>query len=224
MVRPKPSQIEGWSPSPGAAPTTTAASATSAREAASAAARAGRCERRAEPRRKIPDDERSGAGAEVSRRADPVDPALVVHGSRHQQVGALEDALGDSERDPIDQVALPELEGRRRRFLQAREVRQVAAEGVPALGFGLAGGGPAAPERRPRGGEDERDGVRGGAEPERDPDDVAPPRRHGAEAVNARPQQHDREHGEDGDPGTEEPSSAARKPALSLDRVTDALL
>ena len=51
----------------------------------------------------------------------------------HQQVRGLQHALGDAERDPVDEVALPELERRRRRLLQPREVGEIAAERLPAL-------------------------------------------------------------------------------------------
>ena len=41
----------------------------------------------------------------------------------HVQVRALQDAFGDSERDAVDEVALPELERGRGRVLEARESR-----------------------------------------------------------------------------------------------------
>ena len=63
----------------------------------------------------------------------------------HVEVRPLQDALGDPERDPVDEKALPERERRRRRLLQAWEVRQVAAERLPALGFLPACARPATP-------------------------------------------------------------------------------
>ena len=74
-----------------------------------------------------------GARAEVAVGADPVDRARLRELLRHVQLRALEHALGDPERDPVDEVALPELERRGRRLVEAREVGQVAAERLPAL-------------------------------------------------------------------------------------------
>ena len=45
----------------------------------------------------------------------------------------LEDPFGDPERDAIDEQPLPQRERRGRRLLEAREVLEVAAEGVPPL-------------------------------------------------------------------------------------------
>ena len=53
----------------------------------------------------------------------------------HVELRALEHALGDPERDPVDEVALPQFERRGRRLLQTREVGEVAAERLPALGL-----------------------------------------------------------------------------------------
>ena len=64
----------------------------------------------------------------------------------HRDVRRLEHALGDPEGDPVDEVALPQLERRGRRLLQAREVGQVAAERLPALGLEFAGLRAAAPQ------------------------------------------------------------------------------
>ena len=50
----------------------------------------------------------------------------------HQQLRALQHALGDPERDPVDEEALPELEGRGRRLAETREVHEVAAESAPS--------------------------------------------------------------------------------------------
>ena len=61
-----------------------------------------------------------------------------MEGLRHVQLRPLQHALGDSERDAVDEVALPERERRGRRFLQAREVGEVAPERVPALGLLLS--------------------------------------------------------------------------------------
>ena len=58
---------------------------------------------------------------------------------RHVQLRSLQHALGDSERDAVDEVALPERERRGRRFLQAREVGEVAPERLPALCLLLSG-------------------------------------------------------------------------------------
>ena len=52
---------------------------------------------------------------------------------RHVELRALQDALRDPEGDAVDEVALPELERRGRRLLQAREIGEVAAKGLPAL-------------------------------------------------------------------------------------------
>ena len=60
-----------------------------------------------------------------------------MHLLGHVELRALEDALGDPERDPVDEVPLPQLERRGRGLLQPREVREVAAERLPALGLGL---------------------------------------------------------------------------------------
>jgi hypothetical protein len=49
------------------------------------------------------------------------------------EVGALEDALGDPERDPVDEITLPQLQRGRRGFGETREVGEVAPEGLPAL-------------------------------------------------------------------------------------------
>ena len=74
---------------------------------------------------------------------------------RHVQLRALQHALGDSERDAVDEVALPERERRGRRFLQAREVGEVAPERLPALCLLLSGlrataPGAAVEDERPR--------------------------------------------------------------------------
>src|SRR6188508_2259788 len=221
MVRRESRLDEARSPLPGAASAASAAASAAAREAA---ARARGSERRAEAGRQVRDPERAGTGAQIPGRADPVDRALVVQRLGHQEMGALEHALGDPERDPVDEVALPELERRGRRLLQAGEVREVAAERLPALGLGLAGGRPAAPERRFRGREDERGRVRGRAEAQRDPDYVAPARRGRAEPVDPGRQQHDREPGEDEERDPEDGEASAREPALRVDRVVDGLL
>ncbi len=63
----------------------------------------------------------------------------------HVELRALEDALGDPERDAVDEVALPELERRRRCLLQSWEVGEVAAERLPALGLLLARARPPPP-------------------------------------------------------------------------------
>ena len=55
----------------------------------------------------------------------------------HMDVRTLKNSLGDAERDPVDEVPLPQLERRRRRFLEAGEVGEVTTEGVPALGLDL---------------------------------------------------------------------------------------
>ena len=53
------------------------------------------------------------------------------------ELRALQNALGQPERDPVDEQALPELECGGRSDVEARKVGQVATEGLPALGFGL---------------------------------------------------------------------------------------
>ena len=72
--------------------------------------------------------------------ADPVDGALLLQLGRHVQVRAFEHLLGDPERDPVDEVALPEADRRRGRVLQPWEVPEVATEGLPALRLELGGG------------------------------------------------------------------------------------
>ena len=70
----------------------------------------------------------------------------VVELGWHREMRGLEHAVGDPERDSVDEIALPQLERRRRRVLQAREVSQVVAERVPALGLRLGVGRTAAPQ------------------------------------------------------------------------------
>src|SRR4051812_19342553 len=121
--------------SPGAAaPAAAAASAPSGEPAAaSAGAAAGRGERRAEAGAQVGDAERRRAAAEVAGRADPEDRARLVELLGHVQLRVLQHALGDPEGDPVDEVALPELERCRRRVLEAREVLEVVPERRPAL-------------------------------------------------------------------------------------------
>ena len=78
-----------------------------------------------------------GPDAEVAVRSDPVERARLRQRFGHVQLRALQHPLGEPERDPVDEEALPELERRGRRDVEAREVGQVAAEGFPALGLGL---------------------------------------------------------------------------------------
>ena len=129
----------GGGASPGAAASTAAAATAAAREAAAGRAGAGRgrSERRAEARREVADAERARPGAEVAVRADPVDASSPRAAPRACGAAPLEHALGDPERDPVDEVALPELERGRRRVAEPREVGEVAAERLPALGLDL---------------------------------------------------------------------------------------
>ena len=62
------------------------------------------------------------------------------------EVRGLQHSLGDAEGDPVDEVALPQRERRGRRLAEPREVGQVAAERLPALGLGLGLARAAAPE------------------------------------------------------------------------------
>src|SRR5581483_4807494 len=77
------------------------------------------------------------------------------------------------EGDPVDEEPLPELERRWRGLLQPREVRQVAAEGVPALGLSLARLRPPPPHADPGQADPDQRRVGDRAAPERDDDDVA---------------------------------------------------
>ena len=114
----------------------------------SARPRARRRERRAEAGGEIADPERGGAAAEIAARRDPVHRRRGRHRLGHGEVRGLEHALGDAERDPVDEQLLPERKRRRRRLLQPREVGQVAAERRPALGLELGLG--RAPPPQPR--------------------------------------------------------------------------
>ena len=105
---------------------------------------------------------------------DPVERARVRQSLRHVQLRALQHALGQPERDPVDEQALPELERGGRRDVEAREVGQVAAEGFPALGLDLRGRRAPAPEAAVERGDHERGGVHEPAGAERDLDDAAP--------------------------------------------------
>src|SRR3990172_9367069 len=122
------------------ATSTTATSTTAGEPAATTTrARVRRRERRAEARREVSDGEAGRPRAEVATGGDPVDRTRLVERLWHVELRALENALGDAECDPIDEVPLPQLERRRRRFVEAREVREVAAEGLPAFRFDLRG-------------------------------------------------------------------------------------
>src|SRR6185436_15792720 len=119
---------------PGPAATPAAPTSAAAREAAAEAARPGgrRCKGGAEPGGEVADRHRGGPAPQVSLAGDPVQAARLGHRLGHRHVGRLEHPLGDAERDAVDEQPLPE---RQRRLLEAREVLQVAAEGVPALGL-----------------------------------------------------------------------------------------
>ena len=145
-------------------------------------------------------DERSLIPSEVAPEPrspygrDPVDRARVVQLLRHVQLRALEDALGDPERDAVDEEALPELEGRGRRLLQAGEVGQVAAERVPALGLELAVLRAPAPDPYARDAKTRSAAFSDRADADRDQHDVAPARRaRRASRAIADPEQDDRE-------------------------------
>src|SRR6185503_17838236 len=71
--------------------------------------------------------------AEVAGRGDPVDGGGLVQLLGHVELRALENPLCDSEGDAVDEVTLPELEGRGRCLLQAWEIGEVPAKRLPAL-------------------------------------------------------------------------------------------
>ena len=104
------------------------------------------------------------------------------------------------------------------------KVGEVAAERLPALGLGLAASRPAAPQRRLRSGDQERDGVRHRATAQRDEDDVAPAGRGRAPAVDAHPQEHHRRESEQGDAYADHDEPLAHVPAALLDRRRHLLL
>ena len=110
-------------------------------------------------------------------RADPVERACRGERLGHVQLRALEDALRDPEGDAVDEVALPELERRRRRDVEAGEVGQVAAERLPALGLGLGLRRAPPPEPTVEGRGDEDGRADEAADAERDRDDAVPGRR-----------------------------------------------
>ena len=158
-------------------------------------------------------------------RDDPVDRAGPVDLLRHEQVCALQHALGDPERDPVDEEALPQLERGGRSIGEARKVRQVAPERLPALRLELRLRAPPPPEPPAEGrGDPEQQGVGDEARADGDQDDVAPPRGDGAEAVNADDEQHDAGNAEQGGCDPEHGGAAVIEPALGLHRRGDALL
>src|SRR5262245_6069443 len=113
-----------------AAPASTTSASTPGKTPAEAArAGVGRCQSAPESRREVADREARRTRPEVAPGRDPVDRARLVEGFGHVQLCALENTLRDPEGDPVDEVALPQLERRRRCFLQAREVGEVATEG-----------------------------------------------------------------------------------------------
>src|SRR4051812_30222916 len=211
--------------SPRATASAATASAATAGEAATAAARAaaGRGERLAEAGAEVGDPERGRPAAEVARGADPIDRARVVQLLGHVQLGVLEHALRDPERDAIHEVSLPELERRGRRVLETGEVLEVAAERGPPLRLELRVLGTAAPE--PAGGHrhEQEACVYERADVQRGDHDVVPARHHGAPAVVRDEEQDRADEGEADDP-EDERQPAVGVPAPLLDRRSDVLL
>src|SRR6266540_3013410 len=156
---------------PGPAPT--AASG----EATAGAARARWGEGGPEACGEVTDREGARSRAEIAVGCDPVDVALVVKLLGHVQLCALQHALGDAERDAVDEEPLPQLECRGRCLLQAREVREIAPERFPPLRLDLAIAASSPPDLHIRSTDDEHDRVDDRAGAERDEDDVAPARR-----------------------------------------------
>src|SRR5439155_18956099 len=101
---------------------------------------------------------------------------------------------------------------------------QVAAEGVPALGFRLARLGPPAPEADAGECAEQHRCVRDRAAAERDEDDVAPARRDRAPAVDADPEQDDTGDHERAERRTEHGRPGIEVPALLAERGADTLL
>ena len=139
------------------------------------------------------------------------------------ELRALEHALGDPERDPVDEEALPELERRGRRLLEPGEVGQVAAEGVPALRLSLSAFAPPPPQPHCGAATEEQHGVHDRAAAEGDQDDVAPARRDRTEARDADGEQHDGEQTKTAS-RRENHRAAVVEPALLVDRLVDVAL
>ena len=151
MTAPASSELAEASPS--ATASTTTAPGESSSEALGPRVR--RRQGIAEAGREVTNREARRSRPEVGRRRDPVDRARVVDRFWHVDVCGLEHPLGDPERDPVHEIALPQLERGRRRLLETREVREVPPESCPALRFGLGTRRPPAPQAT---GEDERSG------------------------------------------------------------------
>ena len=198
-----------------AAASTAATAAAAAREAASAAARPrrGRRQRGAEARGQVADRHRGRAGAEVAAGRDPVDRAGLRELLGHVQVRGLQHSLGDAEGDPVHEVALPQRERRGRRLAEPREVGQIAAERLPALGLGLRLARAAAPElplgQRP----DQHGRVEERADGQGEQDGVAPARVDRAPAVDREVGQHHADSREDEHADAERERAHGREPA-----------
>jgi hypothetical protein len=102
---------------------------------------------------------------------------------RHRELRLLEHPLRDAEGDRVHEVALPELERGWRRVGEAREVREIAPERLPALRFGLGARAPPAPEPDEEHADEQDDRVHEERYADRDEDDGRPRRR---EAVEVR--------------------------------------
>ena len=112
--------------------------------------------------------------------------------------------------------AAPELERRGRRLVEPREVLEVAAERVPALGLERSALRPTSPELAARGGAEEHSRVdeRGQREPEQH--HVAPPRVDGAPAVDRDEREHRPDRHEQDDPGDERHQTERPAPVCDL--------
>ena len=140
------------------------------------------------------------------------------------QVRGLEHLVGNAERNPVDEVALPQLERRDGRDVESREVLEVVAErNAPPFGLERSRGCPPPPQPDADHGDHEDARVDGGAGPERDQHDVAQ-RRDGLEAGDAGPEQdHRRDH--EREQGDHEPDDTLLDvPPQPLDRLAAASL
>ena len=147
-----------------------------------------------------------------------------MHLLGHVQVRGLEDAVGNPERDPVDEKALPQLERGGRREIQPRKVSEVAPERLPALGFLLCLRPPSSPDPHVAASDQQDRGVHDQANPERDQEDVVPTGGDRVEALNSDPE-HQRPRGRKRDPGTEQRlEPIPREPPPLANRARDGVL
>ena len=142
-----------------------------------------------------------GAAAELATVRDPVDRRCLRELLGHSKMGRLQDTVGDPEGDPVDEEPLPEGERRGRRLLEAWEVGEIAAKGLPALRLDVPGPRAAAPELPLRERPEHDRGVHEGGDGQAEEHDVVPARVHRAPAVDGgieeqRPDRGEREQGE----------------------------